>query len=295
MFCKQCGTELSEGAVFCKNCGTPVKENLGEQGKESQLGTAYSDDKQDTDAKASVNTALNSNTAKVNLLLKNPRFLLCVAAFVLMFFSWSNNNISSSVDLSDFGLGVTEVFSGAILPGSGFFVLILSALGYLSIAFPIIGIVMELIPNKFEYLKLYYIFGPLVSILGMVVCLGRIKKIMSWGSVNYGIGEVISEAGITFAFWLEIAVLIAIMVYTITREYGVSRESIREKGVKSSVADVANQIKTESNRIVESVKPIEKADHNKASENNMKRFCTNCGSPVDEGHAFCPSCGQKMN
>ena len=31
-FCKNCGTELKEGAVFCKNCGFKVGDKLAVQG-----------------------------------------------------------------------------------------------------------------------------------------------------------------------------------------------------------------------------------------------------------------------
>ena len=31
-FCKNCGTELKEGAVFCKNCGFKVGDKLSVQG-----------------------------------------------------------------------------------------------------------------------------------------------------------------------------------------------------------------------------------------------------------------------
>ena len=220
---------------------------------------------------------------------KEPRFYMCIVLFVLFFLPWCTIEGSSSVG----GFEASASAGGT----SGFVVLGQFITGYLVVLFPIAMIVLHLIPNLKLNLKLIYLLGGILSIILTIVSVLFMKSHAST-SVEVMGASASSEAKMGVVFWLEILLLVAIIIFTIIKDFALDK-SIKENGIKGALTEMASQVKDETASMTENIANgglqeiganIQGGIQNIASGST----CPNCGAKVALGKKFCAKCGSKM-
>ena len=219
--------------------------------------------------------------------LKNPRLWMLIAALVLIFFPWCSYGARSGEEW-------------ASVPSSGYEVLMLSFFGYITMAFPIIALLIEISDKKIANnktladIKVIYIFGSLLSISGMIVAYLKEDGIARGVEVNTSFGGSIKGyTNLTLFFWLELFVFIGIIVYTVVVDYGIDKKTIQDKGWKAAFTDVTNQIKDDGKQFVDDIKKNnDSINSNNTIEQTMT--CSSCGNTIPIGKKFCPKCGTKI-
>ncbi|MCR4890847.1 MAG: zinc ribbon domain-containing protein [Lachnospiraceae bacterium] len=223
------------------------------------------------------------DTSNIKTKLKDPRIIMCFVATVLLFFKWSTYVVSSSyMDYAE---------SSASMTNLGFQFLMLSVLGYITMAFPVVAIIGELIEHESVKKPFFYIGGSLASLLGIIVTALKMAGIVGSSNIDYGgYGHVKGETRFEIFFWLEILIFVGIIVVSVMREYGVTGSTIREEGVKSVISDVTGKMTNGIAELKKNAAELRNAD--KAGQNG--RTCPSCGNTVAFGKKFCSKCGHKM-
>ena len=155
--------------------------------------------------------------------MKSPRLWMLIASIVLMLFPWCS-------------IGAQSGGYRASHNQSGYEFLMLSVIGYITMAFPIIALIIEMGDKKIannkilKDIKVIYIFGSLLSIVGMIMAYLWNFGISSNANVNLSFGYSVSGfTDLTLFFWIELVDFIGIIVYTVIVDYGVDKNTIKDK------------------------------------------------------------------
>ena len=187
MFCKQCGTNLPEGAKVCPTCGAAVKssEQVSNQDVKSTSGQASENDQQ-TSHTVSVQSV---QLPKVNkeFILKNINTILAIIAIISTFVPMLVMNTkelgySNKLSVSGFEIAQGMRFNDA--NGSETSVNIFA---WLIILIPVFAILTNYIKQLFSFKKVMLFAAPLVS----GICLFLAKSTFSSGmncTISGGIG-----------------------------------------------------------------------------------------------------------
>lgn len=222
--------------------------------------------------------------------IRDPRVSMCIMAFCLMFFEWCSGDTSSTVD----GYSVGD-FSTSY---SGFSVLMLSYVGYITMLFPVAAVIYEFLDLKLMDTRIAYIIGAVVSGVGMVVSAMSLKSIYSAGDMEFdfdifGSAGVSSEANLSVFYWADLLIFIGIIVTTIVIGYDISKESIRKNGVKETVRDVTEKMTEDVSGLVNRVSEVQNATKDNR-DMKMAATCPGCGNAIPLGKKLCAQCGRKI-
>ena len=154
MFCKQCGTNLPEGAKVCPNCGMPV---------EPSAQAPQSTSSQTINSPSAQPTQLP--TVNKEFVLRNINTILAVVAVVLMFLpmlSINGKELGYGNKLSVSGFEIAQGFN--LTDGSessaNFF-------AWLMILIPIFAILTNYIKQLFSLKKITLFAAPLLCVISL--------------------------------------------------------------------------------------------------------------------------------
>lgn len=227
-------------------------------------------------------------------LKKEPRIVLSVLNFIFLLLPWLS--VSSSFEL----FGYTEEVQA--LSYTGFRLVNGSLIMVLLLLIPILFIAMGFLSNLQKYRKIIYLIGSAIAILLMVIESFRLGLSLGSGvnelgvkiSVNRGIG-----------FWLTLLSYLGIIVATLVLDYKMSKDVLKEKGLKGAFSEVADQVTNTASEMAGSIKnmnislPVNNTAETKEASTQAVQaptvICSSCSEEVPLGTAFCSKCGAKMN
>ncbi len=207
--------------------------------------------------------------------LKEIRIYLCLAILLSGVMPWLK--IVSEAE------GGEAVSAQTAISITGFGTFSYSILGILVFILPVVLAVIEFIPDFNIKLSPFYIIsgilGIIISFLTYAISKGAAIKAQS--TVNdigsdFGV-DVECNAIMQAGFYVAIISFLVMIVYTLIKDYAISKDSLKEKGIKELISTVASDVGSEITEIVES------------------NTCPNCGANVIIGKKFCTKCGGQMS
>lgn len=228
----------------------------------------------------------------MNEKLKEPRIYLCIAIFVMLFLPWMSLSASANV------AGVSASSSQDL---SGINVLQACILGILIYIIPLIMLLVELVPSIQISPKLIYLFG---SVLGIIAAFVTTILAKSMGSTSFSAGGSSAESHVSYklGFWITIGLFVAIIIVTLIKDFALSKDSIKEKGLKGALSEVASdvggQLSQQANidlsGLSNNISGLGNNISNLASSINIGTKCPSCGANIAPGKKFCAKCGNKL-
>lgn len=228
-------------------------------------------------------------------LKKEPRIIVAVVNFITFFLPWLS--VEGTASSSVFG---QEVSGGASASYTGFSIVRESAIGFLICLIPLLLIAVAFIKQISQYLKYIYLVLPIISLILMF------SIVFFLGGVNAQAGgmEIDMNFNRLVGFWLALVCNLAIIVYTLMRDYNISSGEDIKKGIQnlnvetitSQVSDVAKDISgnMQKNIFVE-------CPNCKSKVMKGKKFCSKCGTKIEEELEYeqetevvCPKCGKNV-
>lgn len=191
--------------------------------------------------------------------LKNPRVIIALVGIIAFVLPWARLTMSALGYSEDLG-----VYSGLNL---------MSSLVFLLFLVPVAVIVIEIFFSELKFKKTLYLIITVVSVIGHFLFVTIALKKYHTGLGMYS-GLVDIKTKWLIGFWLSLACAIAILVFTLIKDFGVSKKTLNKEGFKSLVDDVKKDIPTNIKITTEGtpvtpVIPTETAPvHDSATENN---------------------------
>lgn len=214
---------------------------------------------------------------------KEPRIYLSLAILIAGFFPWMK--VTS-------GVKVAKASAEASVGITGYQTFSYSFLGILIFIIPLALLVLEFAPQIKIKLSAFYIVGALVGIVISIILFFVVKSsAANAGSAVSGAGISASaevKASMHIGFWLIMILFLALAIYTLIKDYALSKNILKEKGLKGAISDITGSVKKELSENVSSV----------ATSSGIAGMTTNtcpqCGASVLKGKKFCMKCGAKM-
>ena len=222
--------------------------------------------------------------------IKEPVFWMFVAAMILQAFTWASYGNTTTVDFSEFGEDAFSTSMGVDIMGFDF--LVHSVCGYITMVFPILALIYDFLDRANVERKIVHIVGSLLSIVGMVTSYLAVVQWATTGDANYGEVETSSTIDLQIPFWLEILVFVGIIVVTLVKGYGISKEDIANRGVKAVVSEVAENVVKDTARLAQDPQGYMAAGT--VPQAKSTQACPSCGNPIAAGKKFCAKCGTKI-
>ncbi|MCR4610609.1 MAG: zinc ribbon domain-containing protein [Lachnospiraceae bacterium] len=205
----------------------------------------------------------------VERLKKEPRIYMALVIFISFFFNWVEVGVSVSV-------GSTSRSSGKSY--TGFDMAEGSGLAWILFAIPIIMIVCAFIEQLMKYYKIIY---PVLSAI-IFIFMFRVGSLYSAGASAGGVSAK-AEFSRSFGFWIALIANIAIVIYTLIRDFNFSStDKIKDKMGDFSTDGVSSMAKGITSKVQGAVQDVAFVE------------CSNCGNKVVKGKKFCGKCGNKM-
>lgn len=212
--------------------------------------------------------------------LRELRIYFCAGILVMMFLPWAS--MKTSAEVMDVSESMKESYSGLQMSQ-------LTILGSLVFLIPFALLIMELVTQIHLDMKLFYLLGALLGIAIGVFGFIRLKSV---GDMDIG-GEVASVSNKLspgIGFFGTIILYIVIVVYTLIKDYALSKQALKEKGVKGAFSEIAGDV---TSGISEQVGKVQTGEFlNAGAKPSVK--CPNCGADVAGGKKFCAKCGGKI-
>lgn len=168
MFCKQCGTNLPEGAKVCPNCGMAV-----EQSSRAPQQTAQTPQSTSSQASSDYQHTMNTvpaqptqlPTVNKEFILKNINTILAVVSIILMFLPMLTINskeslYSNNLSVSGFEIAQGMDFTDNSGTNANFF-------AWLMILIPIFAILTNYIKQLCSMKKITLFAAPLVCVVSL--------------------------------------------------------------------------------------------------------------------------------
>ena len=174
---------------------------------------------------------------------------------------------------------------------------------------------IDLVGNRFVMTgKIYYIL-PIVIVLIILFLENKIspKLVYLVGGV-FGLGLTFftllftgrriamgNKYGPSIGFFLVLAVWVFVLAWTLIKDFAISKDSIKQNGIKGALSGIANQTLGEADTALSNMKGIDIG----SVASGMSGFVTNmasarritcpaCGKAINEGDAICTYCGAKI-
>lgn len=215
--------------------------------------------------------------------LKEVRIYFCVAILIAMFLPWAALNLNMDVDFLDIEDNVQTSYTGLTMCQEELF-------GVAIYLIPLALLVIELVEQIHLDKKLFYLLGSILGIVLSVIGFLTLKGLMDASYM-----DEYSSASTTMSpkigFWITIAAYLAIIVYTLVRDYALSRETIQEKGIKNAFTDIAGSVASD---LSEQAGKVQTQGISGLAEARPAVTCPNCGAAVAAGKRFCAKCGSKI-
>lgn len=201
-------------------------------------------------------------------LKKEPRLVLSVVNVILFLLPW----ISYQSTVAFFGFEEeleTISFTGFKLVGNSFFMILV-------LLIPILFIAMNFIPNLKNYSKIIYLGGSLLAVLLIII----VSFMKTRGAVVGADEELLMKVSINrrLGFWVALLAHMGIIVSTLIIDFKMSKNTIKEKGIKGAVTGIVTEVTSEISRN-NKVKMVE---------------CPSCSAKAPENAKFCPKCGTNI-
>jgi hypothetical protein len=203
---------------------------------------------------------------------KEPRLIIAAVNFLFLFLPW----ISVSIEGMDL-LDIQGVNFAAYISGFAWlFKLSNTLLGILVFLLIAFLIVIPFVPVLEKFNKLLFLIVPLLAIIFSFIAttgLPSSNNIFFESKANHGLG-----------FWLSILAFLAIIVFTFIIDFKVSGQSIKQKGFKGVVSDIAGQFSSSASEIAAGL----------TQPKTEQVLCPSCNNGVPKGTKFCPQCGTQL-
>ena len=243
-------------------------------------------------------------------LKKEPRIIIAAVIFLSFFLKWISIEVSYDV---------VGYEGGAAASISGFGIMDYSVFGIAFYAIPLAIIVTAFVDQIEQMRKYIYLALPAVELILMFM-IGTIVGKGYRAESGYGDAveiEIIRQIG----FWVALAGNIAIIGYTLMRDYNIRSGEDLKRGISSiDVGNIASQVSDAArdiqqnvfmvcpdcgNRVTKGKKFCSKCGHpfsgseaekikQQESVKQQENVCPNCGSKVGKNAKFCPECGEKI-
>lgn len=212
--------------------------------------------------------------------VKEPRYIMLVLMYIFGFFNFIVIKIEGEV--------VAKGNYWAVMKDK--YIWSAKVLALIPIAiFVLTFIFSEKISPKLVYL-IGSVVGLLVTIFIMVSGGKRVASYNGGGDPKPGLG-----------FFLFLVVWLAIAVWTLVKDFGMSKESISEKGLQGSISDIAAQAKNYSGTS-EGMGTMPNIDFAGMATNIIsgiakagEKTCPICGKSIAADDTFCTYCGNKTD
>jgi len=217
---------------------------------------------------------------------KEPRIYMCMAVILSGLLPWLEIVVK---------VGASGADANSNTAISGIQTMQHSFLGILIFLVPIALIVMEFLPQIKMKLSAFYIagsiFGIIISVVTIIAC--KSTALSSQGSDAGAAGvKVDTEVNLNIGFWLTIAIFIAVIIFTLIKDYAIDKNTLKEKGLKGVISGIASDVTKELSENVGSISSVSGVGN--ALSNAMTVPCPKCGTNVVKGKKFCSKCGEKM-
>ena len=153
--------------------------------------------------------------------------------------------------------------------------------------------------------KIIYLIGSPIS---LILLLFAEFTDAQWATVGVsgGADAVAKQSGASslelspgLGFWLMLAVWIAIIGWTLIRDFAINK-ALKEKGLKGAISDIASQTMNATNLDTETDSNVDFGsvasnitDFVSGLSDTGKVSCPSCGKKIRKGDLFCTYCGAK--
>lgn len=214
--------------------------------------------------------------------LKEPRIYMCLSIFLTLFLPWMKVE-SKAEGVADMDVAM-----------NGFDVFFDSILGIILMFVLVALIVMELAPKFQLKMSLFYLAGAALGIiLTIVLCFtskgGAAMGADAGAEIAGSMGvDMDSSSSMQIGFWLQMAVYLAIIIFTLIKDFAVNKAALKEQGIKGVFTGVADSMTKDF------AETAEKINVPNGISEMVSVICPNCGASVIKGKKFCNKCGQMM-
>lgn len=216
--------------------------------------------------------------------MKEPRIWMCVVFYMLSALPWLT--VKTTTD----GAGVSASASANV---SGYTTLFGSIFGIILFLIPILLAVLEFLPQIELPKRLVYaaggVLGVILTILSGLFGSSAVKAGGNVSAEAAGV-EVSAKSSASFAIgiWLAIVLFLAMVVYTIVKDFAINQAVLKEQGIKGAFSSVAESVTKDASQ---SMKQMNQAG---GISNFASNKCPQCGAMVLKGKKFCNKCGAKL-
>lgn len=214
--------------------------------------------------------------------LKEPRVYMCIAFFLTLILPWMK--VESKTEGVD-AMGVAM---------NGFDVFFHSIFGILLVLVLVALLVLELAPQFQMKMSIFYLAGAALGIILTIVLCFTAKGGAAMGAEAGA--EIAESAGVKtdssssmqIGFWLQMAIYLAIIAFTLIKDFAVNKDALREQGIKGVFTNVAGSVTKDF------TETAGKINVPNGISDMVSVPCPNCGAGVMKGKKFCNKCGQRM-
>ena len=218
--------------------------------------------------------------------LKEPRIWLCAVFYILAILPWISLSVKTEA------AGASASASASV---SGYSAMVHSLIGIILLLIPAALIALEFLDQIQLPRRLFYLGG---SVLGIVITFlsgllgaGGAKAGADAGAEIAGSVEVKSESssGFGIGLWLTLVVFLAILVYTIIKDFAINKDTLKEQGIKGAFTNVAGSVTKDASQ------SMDQLGQGGVMPAFASAVCPQCGKAVLKGKKFCNKCGAKLD
>lgn len=213
--------------------------------------------------------------------LKEPRIYMCIAFFVTLLFPWMKVESKAA-----------GVEAGAAM--NGFDVFFHSIFGILLVLVLAALLVLELAPQIQMKMSIFYLAGAALGIILTIVLCFTAKGGAAMGAEagadiagSAGV-KTDSSSSMQIGFWLQMAIYLAMIAFTLIKDFAVNKDALKEQGIKGVFTEVAGSVTKDF------TETAGKFNVPNSISDMVSVSCPNCGASVIKGKKFCNKCGQRI-
>lgn len=214
--------------------------------------------------------------------LKEPRIYMCIVFFLTLILPWMK--VESKTEGVD-AMGVSM---------NGFDVFFDSIFGVLLVLVLVALLVLELAPQFQIKMSIFYLAGAALGIILIIVLLITAKSGAAMGAEAGA--EIAESAGvktdsstsIQIGFWLQMAIFLAMIAFTLIKDFAVNKNALKEQGIKGVFTEVAGSVTKDF------TETAGKINVPNGISDMVSVLCPSCGASIIKGKKFCNKCGQMM-